>query len=450
MNSNRRIFFRLLDLACILTALKVSSWLMLPDFLEIFSDYTGASTFTVIIMLLSFYMLDCYSVGREEFKDSAVRVVVALVIGIVAAGFTFYSFEHWRFPRTMFVVQMLINLTLSLGWRFLYFWFGRRYVAVPETVIFLGAAMAERARRVLAEYRPEAQILGYAGEAGADPADAGPCLGPAQDIFSIIDKYRPTKVIVLDSFYLDPDIAHGLFDAKLRGLRVDDMRGLYERLASRVPVDLIGDEWLLLENGFNLTPGDSLSRFKRAFDICFALGLLLATSPILLLAALCVRLESPGPVIYRQNRVGLHGDEFMLYKIRSMRSDAEKNGAVWASKNDPRVTRVGRFIRKTRIDELPQLVNVLKGDMSVIGPRPERMDFVKELAKKLPYYDVRHSVRPGITGWAQVCYPYGASLEDSRLKLEYDLFYIKHLSIMLETKILLKTIGVILFPKGAR
>ena len=450
MNSNSRIFFRFLDLACILTALKVSSWLMLPDFLEIFSDYTGASTFTVIIMLLSFYMLDCYSVGREEFKDSAVRVVVALVIGIVAAGFTFYSFEHWRFPRTMFVVQMLINLTLSLGWRFLYFWFGRRYVAVPETVIFLGAAMAERARRVLAEYRPEAQILGYAGEAGADPADAGPCLGPAQDIFSIIDKYRPTKVIVLDSFYLDPDIAHGLFDAKLRGLRVDDMRGLYERLASRVPVDLIGDEWLLLENGFNLTPGDSLSRFKRAFDICFALGLLLATSPILLLAALCVRLESPGPVIYRQNRVGLHGDEFMLYKIRSMRSDAEKNGAVWASKNDPRVTRVGRFIRKTRIDELPQLVNVLKGDMSVIGPRPERMDFVKELAKKLPYYDVRHSVRPGITGWAQVCYPYGASLEDSRLKLEYDLFYIKHLSIMLETKILLKTIGVILFPKGAR
>ena len=129
-----------------------------------------------------------------------------------------------------------------------------------------------------------------------------------------------------------------------------------------------------------------------------------------------------------------------------MRLDAEKNGAVWASKNDPRVTRVGRFIRKTRIDELPQLINVLKGDMSVIGPRPERMDFVRELSQKLPYYDIRHSVRPGITGWAQVLYPYGASLEDSRLKLEYDLYYIKHLSIMLEAKILLKTIGVILFP----
>jgi lipopolysaccharide/colanic/teichoic acid biosynthesis glycosyltransferase len=148
--------------------------------------------------------------------------------------------------------------------------------------------------------------------------------------------------------------------------------------------------------------------------------------------------------------VGLHGSEFILYKIRSMRVDAEKNGAVWASRNDPRVTRMGKFIRKTRIDELPQLINVLKGDMSIVGPRPERMDFVTELAKKLPYYDVRHSVRPGITGWAQVRYPYGASLEDSRLKLEYDLFYIKHLSVLLEIKILIKTIGVILFPKGAR
>ncbi|MDR2488451.1 MAG: TIGR03013 family PEP-CTERM/XrtA system glycosyltransferase [Desulfovibrio sp.] len=450
MNSNRLIIFRLLDLACILTALKISSGIMLPDFLEIFSDYTGASTFTVIIMLLSFYMLDCYAVGREELRDSIVRVVVALAIGVIAAGFTFYSFEHWRFPRIMFVVQMLVNLGLSLGWRSLYFWFSRRYVPMPEKVIFIGAGMEERARRVLSEYQPEAQIFGYVGEAGADIAGAGPCLGPADRIFSIIERYRPTRVIVLDSFYLDQNIAHGLFAAKLRGLKVDDMRGLYERLASRLPVDLIGDEWLLLENGFNINPAESLGRFKRAFDVCFASTLLLVTSPLLLLVVLCVRLESPGPVVYRQKRVGLRGEEFTLYKVRSMRRDAEKNGAVWASKDDPRVTRVGKCIRKTRLDELPQLINVLKGDMSVIGPRPERMDFVKELVKKLPYYDVRHSVRPGITGWAQVCYPYGASLEDSRLKLEYDLFYIKHLSVLLEVKILLRTIGVILFPKGAR
>jgi exopolysaccharide biosynthesis polyprenyl glycosylphosphotransferase len=228
------------------------------------------------------------------------------------------------------------------------------------------------------------------------------------------------------------------------------MRGLYERLAARVPVDLIAEDWLLLEDGFYLNANGSLRRLKRAFDVCFACTLLLLTAPIILLACLALKLDSPGPAIFKQKRVGLLGDEFTLYKIRSMRLDAEKDGAQWASKNDPRVTRVGRFLRKSRIDELPQLVNVLRGDMSVIGPRPERMDFVRELVARLPFYDVRHSVKPGVTGWAQVSYPYGASMEDARLKLEYDLYYVKHLSPLLEAKILLKTIGVILFPKGAR
>ncbi len=447
---NERVFFRILDLACILTALALSSWLMLPPFLEIFSDYTGASTFTVVIFFLSFYMLDCYSVGKEDFRDSAVRVIVAVVIGIVAAGFTFYSFENWRFPRMMFVLQMVVNLALSLGWRFLYFRYRSRFPDTEERVILIGAARADRARRVLAEHSPRSLIVGYVGEEGADPAEAGPWLGTADRIFAAIDKRQVTKVLVLDNFYLEPDLTRALFEAKLKGLKVDDMRGLYERLAARVPVDLIEDDWLLLEDGFNLNVTGSLRRLKRAFDICFAATLLALTSPILLLTALAVRIESPGPVIYRQKRVGLHGEEFTVYKIRSMRQDAEKNGAVWASKNDPRVTRVGKFIRKTRIDELPQLFNVLRGDMSVIGPRPERMDFVKELARQIPYYDVRHTVKPGVTGWAQVCYPYGASLEDSRLKLEYDLYYIKHMSALLDAKIILKTIGVVLFPKGAR
>ncbi len=423
---------------------------MLPPYLDIFADYTGASTFTILIFLLSFYMMDCYALGREEFRDSALRVLVAVVVGIIAAGFVFYTFEHWRFPRMMFVVQMIINLALSLGWRRLYYAWSKGHAPIPEKIIFLGAAMAQRARHVLREYSSETQILGYVGEDGADPKEAGPWLGSADRIFSVISRFQPTRVIVLDSFYLDSELTHGLLHAKLHGLKVDDMRSLYERLASRVPVDLIEEDWLLLEGGFTLNAADSMRRLKRTFDVCFSLGLLALTLPILLLAALAVRLNSPGPVIYRQKRVGLRGKEFTLYKIRSMRLDAELQGAVWASKNDPRVTPVGRFLRKTRIDELPQLINVLKGDMSVVGPRPERIDFIRELEKKLPFYDVRHTVKPGITGWAQVCYPYGASLEDSRLKLEYDLFYIKHLSALLEAKILLKTIGVILMPKGAR
>ena len=169
-----------------------------------------------------------------------------------------------------------------------------------------------------------------------------------------------------------------------------------------------------------------------------------------LATAVAVRLDSPGPVIYRQRRVGLKNKDFTLYKFRSMRLDAEKDGAVWAAKNDPRVTKVGGFIRKVRLDELPQLVNVIKGDMSFVGPRPERPEFVAALSEKIPYYYIRHTVKPGITGWAQVSYPYGASVEDSRMKLEYDLYYIKRMSLFFDFKVFLRTVGVILFPSGSR
>ena len=197
-------------------------------------------------------------------------------------------------------------------------------------------------------------------------------------------------------------------------------------------------------------PSSGRLRRKRLFDmVCAALGLLIL-SPVLLVCALLVGLTSPGGVLFRQERIGKDGVPFTIYKFRSMRTDAEKNGAVWAKEHDDRITRVGRFIRKVRIDELPQLWNVLKGDMSFIGPRPERMTFVKKLKEDIPYYSLRHTVKPGLTGWAQVCYPYGASEEDSRHKLEYDLYYIKNMSILLDITIVLKTIGVVLFPKGAR
>ena len=450
MGPDTRLVFRVADLLCILAALEANSRLMLPPGLAVFSDYTGASLFTLFIFLICFSMLDCYAVGREEFKDSAVRVLLAVIIGAIATGFMFYTFELWRFPRGTFVVQMLVTLGLALGWRGVYFLLSKRFAARIETVIFFGSAMAGRARSVLAEYASETWVLGYVGEQGASSDQAGPWLGKAEDIFSVIDRHAPGKIIVLDRTYLTPEMARRLFSLKLRGLNVHDIRGLYERLAFRVPVDLIEVDWLLLEDGFNLNVDNSMRRLKRFSDIIAALALLLAASPLLLIALLAVRLETPGPVIYRQNRVGFQGKEFTLYKIRSMRVDAECDGAVWAGEKDSRVTLIGGFLRKTRIDEFPQLANVIKGEMSIVGPRPERPEFVGDFSATIPFYDVRHTVKPGITGWAQVCCSYGASAEDARLKLEYDLFYIKHLSALLEGKILLKTIGVIIFPKGAR
>ena len=447
MSETRRVFFRILDLICLLLALQISSWLMLPPNWAIFDDYTGASLFTLIIFFLSFYMLDCYNLGQEDLRDSILRVVVAVIVGIVGAGFAFYSFEYWRFPHMTFVMIMGIMLVGTIGWRLLYHYLGL-HQGNPIRVVLLGADRAGRARALLAKYLPKAEIMGYFGECGADPEASGPCLGDASQVVAFAHD-AGARILIL-SETLEPTLARELFNAKLQGTEIDDMRGLYERLARRVPVDLIHEDWLLMEDGFNLNVRASLRRGKRVFDVVFASLVGIVVLPIMLLAMIAVRLESKGPVIYSQKRVGKFDKEFTVYKIRSMRVDAEVNGAVWASKNDPRVTRVGTFIRKTRIDELPQLWNVLVGEMSFVGPRPERMEFVKELSQQIPFFYVRHTVKPGITGWAQVMYPYGASVEDSRYKLEYDLYYIKHMSALLEAKVILKTIGVVLFPTGAR
>jgi len=316
-------------------------------------------------------------------------------------------------------------------------------------VLFVGTDKAGKVRALLAEAMPRATILGYVGEAGFD-VDAGPYLGPSFLTVQMAEKKQATMILLLPDAPIDADIARELLLAKLRGAMVVDIRSFYEHMVNRLPLSQITEEWLLQEEGFSLNTHGSLQRIKRAMDLFVALGLLVLTTPIMLITALAIIIESRGPLIYRQKRIGLHDKEFYVHKFRSMRVDAEKNGAVWAKKNDDRVTRVGRFIRKVRIDELPQLWDVFKGNMSLIGPRPERPEFVCKLKELIPFYALRHSVKPGVTGWAQVCYPYGASEEDARRKLEYDLYYIKNMSLILDFKIILKTIGVILFPSGAR
>ena len=308
---------------------------------------------------------------------------------------------------------------------------------------------AGKVRQLLAEGLPKAEILGYVGERDQGP-DAGPCLGAPFMALDIAKEKQATMILLLPDAPIDDDIAHDLLEAKLRGSMVVDIRSFYEHVVQRLPLSQINDEWLLQTEGFSLNTRGSLRRLKRALDVLISLLLLIPAAPIMLLTAIVVRLESPGPVIYKQDRVGLFEKEFTVYKFRSMRADAEKNGAVWASTHDARVTKFGKFIRKVRIDELPQIWNILKGDMSFIGPRPERMAFVTKLKETIPYYSLRHTVKPGLTGWAQVCYPYGASEDDARRKLEYDLYYIKNMSILLDINIVFKTVGVVLFPKGAR
>jgi sugar transferase (PEP-CTERM system associated) len=241
-----------------------------------------------------------------------------------------------------------------------------------------------------------------------------------------------------------------LLRIKTTGVHVNDISSFLERETGRVDLDSVNPSWLIFSDGFS--SGRRLSGIaKRLFDIAASAVLLALTLPVILLFALLIKLESRGPAFYRQERVGRYGVGFNLLKLRSMRVDAEAEGkAIWAAKNDPRVTRVGKFIRKVRIDELPQTWCVLKGDMSFVGPRPERPEFVSDLEKQLPYFAERHMVKPGITGWAQINYPYGASIEDSRQKLEYDLYYAKNYTPFLDLLILLQTIRVVIWPEGAR
>jgi sugar transferase (PEP-CTERM system associated) len=240
-----------------------------------------------------------------------------------------------------------------------------------------------------------------------------------------------------------------LLDCKVSGIKVHDLNTHFEKTLGQIRIDYLNASWLIFGDGFN--QGAWRTAVKRVFDLFCATLLLVLATPIMLVTALLIKLESPGPVLYRQERTGLNGRSFSIAKFRSMRNDAEKDGKpVWASTNDARVTRVGGVIRKLRIDELPQLINVLVGEMSLVGPRPERPYFVEQLTQEIPFYALRHSVKPGVTGWAQVRYPYGATVEDSQEKLQYDLYYVKNHTLFLDLVVLMETVNVVLTGKGAR
>jgi exopolysaccharide biosynthesis polyprenyl glycosylphosphotransferase len=256
-------------------------------------------------------------------------------------------------------------------------------------------------------------------------------------------------IAVSESAQLDDGLLQDLLARRGSGSSICSLVVWAEQHLQRVPPELFSSRWLVQAEGFELQPGRWGWRLKRLGDLVVASGLLLLTAPLLLTAAALIRLEDGGPIFYGQQRTGLYGERILIWKLRSMRQNAESSGARWASRNDARITTVGNWLRRLRIDELPQLVSVLSGDMSLIGPRPERPELELDLEEKIPHYRVRHWVRPGLSGWAQVCYPYGASIEDSRMKLSYDLYYLRNANLMLDFLILIKTLRLVARGQGA-
>ena len=407
-----------------------------------------------LIMLLSLIATGLYQFRqRIYFHEVVVRLFVGVALGSAVLAIAYYAFPGLMLAPRIAALSVLIAVLMLLLLRFAFVRNIDENRFRRRTLIY-GAG--ERAG-VIDDLKRRADRRGFkivgtiaapgdkAGGNGAELLDnehslakAAMAMG-AEEIVVAMDDRRGNLPV------------RELLDAKLRGINVIDLLEFLERETGKINIDLVSPGWLIFSPGFRINRFRRVT--KRLLDLFVSVTGLLFAWPIMLLVVLCIKLEDGlrAPVIYRQHRVGLHGDLIDVLKFRSMRIDAESDGkAVWADADDARVTRVGSVIRKLRFDELPQILNVLSGQMSVVGPRPERPEFVKELDEKIPYYSERHTVPPGVTGWAQLKYPYGASIKDSEEKLRYDLYYVKNHSLMLDLMIILQTVEVILWGKGAR
>lgn len=389
---------------------------------------------------------------NRSMTATATRALLGLLFGLPLAYAIFSLLPADPEPRNLITRVAMVAVAAVMAHRVYAAHVGLQSRNRTRILIFGTGAVARAVGLSLTAADPHAQIIGYF----TGPNEADPQV-PLAEIIASTDSLIETarRLEVAEIVVALPERRGGsmplrqLLDCKLHGIHVVDISSYFERTLTQINIDHVNPGWLIFGDGFN--QGLIRSLVKRAFDLFFSALLLLLALPVMLAAALWIKLDSPGPVLYQQQRVGLNGKIFRVIKFRSMRADAEKDGKPrWASIGDDRVTKVGRFIRKLRIDELPQLVNVLSGEMSLVGPRPERQFFVEELIGKIPYFAVRHSVKPGVTGWAQVRYEYGSTVEDSIEKLQYDMYYVKNHSLFLDLLIILETVAVVLTGKGAR
>ena len=407
-------------------------------------------TGTVIVTL---YLFEAYTLDKiSDRKKAFVSTLLASSVSFVSLSAIFYLLPFLKFFRGFLLLAIGCVFLFQLFWRLLFIT-GHRHPSLALRVIVLGLGpLAKQMAELIETTKYNHLLVGFVGcESERDLAfiPGERILGTAEQLREIAQRERAHKIIVALTERRGVFPLRDVLSCKLNGVEVEDAPSYYESVTGRLLLENITPSWFIFSAGFRRTILTTF--FKRVIDIALAtLGLILSL-PLMLVTALLIKLDSPGPLLFSQVRVGKKENNFKLFKFRTMRADAEKQtGAVWAQQNDPRITRVGKFLRKTRVDEIPQLFNVLRGDMSFVGPRPERPEFVEKLKTIIPYYSKRHFIKPGITGWAQVRYPYGSSVEDAVEKLRYDLYYIKNLSPLLDTLVFFETVKVVLFGKGAR
>ena len=386
----------------------------------------------IVSALIAYYIANVYNVATSKYKLKDMTTVI-VINGILMTVTTFSKIFTFYEGIILFGIITIFQIAF-------------RYIVImgvveKERVIFVGEN--DYTQDLLESVKKDGQYVFTASLNNTDMKALGK---------EIVEMYKTKKFDVLvdftDKLLGDPKLTGKLLQYKLEGLQYYNYLEFYETYENKLPISHLSPKWFLENTGFEIYHNNFNLKAKRLLDLLFAMLIGIFAAPVIILAAIIVKLESKGPIFFIQERIGEGNKKFNIVKFRSMTTDAEKDGPQWASKNDNRVTKFGKIMRATRIDELPQLWNVLRGEMSFVGPRPEREFFIQQLEKEIPYYNLRHTVKPGLTGWAQVMYPYGASVEDAYRKLQYDLYYIKHHSIPFDVKVLLKTVTIVIFGKG--
>lgn len=404
--------------------------------------------------LAAFYLFDLYDfVVMNDRRELVLRLIQALGLAWIALAFSFYMYPGLMLGRGISLIALPLALALMVSWRVSIHWFlGHPDFGERILIVGSGNLAVEVAREVL--NRPDAgyRIVGFVGN---DAELLGKSLinprviGLTEQLDEIVKRENIDRIVVAMGERRGQLPTNKLLQLSLTGeVNIEEGLSFYERITGRVSLNMLRPSWLIFSGRGRQKKLAGVTRSAVHWFVALVGALL--SLPIVIVTAILIKLESRGPIFYKQERVGKNGRTFVLAKFRSMRVDAEQDGPVWASKSDSRTTRVGRVIRKIRVDEIPQFWNILKGEMSFVGPRPERPHFVAQLAEEIPFYEQRHLIAPGLTGWAQIKYPYGASIEDARQKLQYDLFYIKNHSLVLDAYIMFDTIKIILFGRGAQ
>ncbi|MEW6127064.1 MAG: TIGR03013 family XrtA/PEP-CTERM system glycosyltransferase [Acidobacteriota bacterium] len=458
----RRIFLVLTETVLLYLVAVIAGTIRLFDSIwwELFARRGWAKLiFMVAAIQLTFYLFDLYDLSAtRRYRRVFSNIIKALFTVTILLSILFYAVPQLEVGRGVFLIALALTALMITAWRLVVAWLsGHASLGVRERVLILGSGTqaVETARATLENRNAGFHVVGFVdnkpeliGQSLINPS----VLGLTENISELVERHQVDRIVVA----LEDRRGTGVFPTEellnlsLSGrVAVEECACYYEKLTGKIATELLRPSWLIFSRGSRLT--DIANHIRRVLNLGLALCGFVVSLPIMLLVAVAIKLESRGPLFYLQARVGKNGRLFNIIKFRSMSVDAEKDtGPIWADKADTRVTRIGRIIRKLRLDELPQFINIIRGDMNFVGPRPERPVFVEQLSEMIPYYQQRHLIKPGLTGWAQIKFPYASSVEDAFEKLRYDLYYIKNRSLFLDAVIVFETVKTVLFGKGGR